>query len=353
MSGKLRVLILGAGQMGTGIARLVLQKIGMEPAGVFGRRKERVGMDLGLAAGQGKALGIRIDGDLESLIEQSRPQVAIQATCSRLDDALGELTSLLRHGIPVISIAEEMAYPASSSLETAEKLDRLALEHGVAVVGTGINPGFVLDLLLITLSGVCSDINSITARRVNDLSPYGPSVLKSQGVGLTEEEFYNGIEEGSVVGHFGFRESIQMVAAAVGWEIEHIEELREPIIAGVKRQTPFVTVEPGEVAGCFHQAIAYREGEPVITLIHPQQIHPGLEGVETGDSIEIDGTPSVHLAGSPEIPGGVATCALAVNMIPRILNASPGLHTMSDLPPPAALLGDVREMIGSGNGFYG
>ncbi|MES9858344.1 MAG: 2,4-diaminopentanoate dehydrogenase [Sedimenticola sp.] len=345
MREKLRVLILGSGQMGTGIARLVLGKEGMELVALFARRGERAGMDLGLAIGLGKVLGIPIEGDLESLIEQSRPQVAIQATCSRLDDAMGELSVLLGHGVPVISIAEEMAYPASSSVERAKKLHRLAQDHGVALVGTGINPGFILDLLVITLSGVCSDIHSITARRVNDLSPYGPSVLKSQGVGLTQEAFYSGLEEGSVVGHFGFGESLNMIADALGWELDRVEEQREPIITRVRRETPFITLEPGRVAGCFHQAIAYRQGEPVITLIHPQQIHPALEGIETGDRIEIDGTPSIRLEGSPEIPGGVATCALAVNMIPRILNASPGLHTMADLPPPAALLGDVREMI--------
>jgi len=99
------------------------------------------------------------------------------------------------------------------------------------------------------------------------------------------------------------------------------------------------------VAGCFHKAVAYRHEKPVITLIHPQQIHPHLEGVTTGDTIEIKGTPDIRLAGSPEIPGGIGTCALAVNMIPRLLNSGPGLHCMADLPVPAAILGDARSFI--------
>jgi 4-hydroxy-tetrahydrodipicolinate reductase len=94
-----------------------------------------------------------------------------------------------------------------------------------------------------------------------------------------------------------------------------------------------------------HTAVAYRTGKPVITLIHPQQVHPHLEGVETGDSIEIHGTPDVRLAGSPEIPGGLGTVALAVNLIPRALDAAPGLHSMADLPVPAAMLGDARRSI--------
>jgi 4-hydroxy-tetrahydrodipicolinate reductase len=98
-------------------------------------------------------------------------------------------------------------------------------------------------------------------------------------------------------------------------------------------------VAPGNVAGCRHTAIAYRGGLPVISLIHPQQIHPETEGVETGDRIEITGTPNVSLAGSPEIPGGQGTVALAVNMIPRVMAAAPGLYSMADLPVPAAMLG--------------
>jgi 4-hydroxy-tetrahydrodipicolinate reductase len=136
-----------------------------------------------------------------------------------------------------------------------------------------------------------------------------------------------------------------MIADALNWDIERINEERTPIVSGVRRATPFVTVEAGMVAGCLHKAIAYQEGNPIITLRHPQQIHPQLEGVQTGDRIEISGTPDVRLAGSPEIPGGTATCALAVNMIPRLLNAAPGLYSMADLPVPSAIPGDARRCI--------
>ena len=331
--------------MGSGITRLVLDKQGLELVGAYGRRSQRAGTDLGRAIGLDRELGIPISPDLDAVITQTRPHVAIQATCSRLSDAWAEIETLVRHDVHVISIAEEMAYPAAKSPALAAELHRLAVEHGVAVVGTGINPGFVLDLLVIALTGVCCDIRSISAQRVNDLSPYGPSVLTSQGVGLTPEAFQTGLDNGTVVGHFGFPESIRMIADALGWEIERIEERRQPIISKVRRETPFVTVEPGDVAGCLHTAVAYRAGEPIITLIHPQQIHPHLEGVETGDRIEINGTPNVHLAGSPEIPGGVGTVALAVNLIPRALNAAPGLYCMADLPVPAAILGDARRPV--------
>ncbi len=343
MRDLIRVLVLGTGHMGAGIARLLLNKQGLHLSGAFARRAVRGGLDLGRAIGLNRDLRIAVSNDLNAAIERTQPHVAIQATCSKLDDALPEITTLVEHRVNVISIAEEMAFPAARHPALAEQLKRLAVKQGVSVLGTGINPGFVLDLLVIMLTGVCADVQTITAKRVNDLAPYGPSVLNSQGVGLSPEEFEVGLKSGTVAGHFGFDQSLHMIASALGWQIDSITQSREPIISRVPRQTPFVTVAAGQVAGCMHTAIAFRHGKPVIRLIHPQQIHPHLENIATGDMIEIAGTPNIRLAGSPEIPGGQGTAALAVNMIPRLLNAAPGLYSMADLPVPAAMLGDVRN----------
>jgi 4-hydroxy-tetrahydrodipicolinate reductase len=329
--------------MGSGIARLVLDKPGLELVGVLAKRTERHGMDIGQAIGLERDLGAPVNTELVRLLETTRPTVAIQATCSLLTDAREEILTLLQHGVRVISIAEEMAYPAARSVSVAAEIERLARENEVAVVGTGINPGFVLDLLIIVLTGVCMDVRSITAERVNDLSPYGPTVLASQGVGLAEPAFRERVESGQVSGHHGFAQSIHMIAHALGWDIERIEQSREPILSKVHRETPHVTVQPGQTAGCLHCATGFRDGVAAIVLRHPQQIHPHLADVQTGDSIEISGTPNVRLAGSPEIAGGAGTIALAVNMIPRVMDAAPGLYCMADLPVPAALAGNPQR----------
>jgi len=334
-----RVVVLGTGQMGSAIAGLVLEKPGLALAGAFGRRRERAGMDLGLAVGRGEPLGLAVDADLAALLERTRPTVAIQATCSRLADAEHEIAACLARGVHVISIAEEMAWPKASSLERAARLDALARANGAVAIGTGVNPGFVLDTLVVTLTGVCARVDAIRARRVNDLAPYGPTVLHGQGVGLAPEAFRAAVADGTVVGHVGFRESLAMVATALGWRLERVEETREPIVSSVRRETPHATIEPGQVAGCLHRALGFVGGRAKIAFEHPQQIRPEAEGVLTEDAIEIDGRPDVRLSGSPEIPGGVATAALAVNLVPRVLSAAPGLRTMLDLPPPAALPG--------------
>jgi len=217
-------------------------------------------------------------------------------------------------------------------------IDSLARRHGVSVLGTGINPGFVLDQLILNMTGACLQVKKIKATRVNDLSPFGKTVMMTQGVGTTPEEFQKGLESGSIVGHIGFPESIRMIADALGWDLDRIEEEREPIISTTHRETPVVKVEPGMVAGCRHIGRGYDlDGNVVIELIHPQQIHPHLENVETGDYIWIEGDPDINLSIQPEIPGGKGTIAAAVNMIPVVISTDPGLYSMADLPIPICL----------------
>jgi len=310
-----------------------------------GRRKERAGMDVGEVIGIDKKVGIKLTADAEETLKKTKPDVIIQCTASRVKDAYSEIETAINCGANVISIAEEMSFPFYGSPKLSKKMDELARKKGVTILGTGINPGFVLDLLVITLTGVCFRVDSIEAKRINDLSPYGPSVLTTQGVGITPEQFERGVKDGSVVGHFGFPESISMIARALGWKIDKIEENRVPIVSTVERETPFVKIKPGLTAGCKHTGIGYMNKKPVITLIHPQQVHPHLEKVETGDYIVIKGMPNVSFSGSPEIPGGIGTEALSVNMIPQVINAPAGLKTMADLPAPAALMGDVKGLI--------
>ena len=345
MKDNLKVAVLGTGQMGSGIVKLLLRKKGVELVGVCGRRADRAGVDVGEALGLDEKTGVALTADLAGMLSSAKPDVVIQATCSKVEQAADEIKTAVRSGANVISIAEEMSYPFYEAPGLSAEIHRLAVENKVTVTGTGINPGFVLDLLVISLTGVCFHVESITAKRVNDLSPYGPSVLQTQGVGITPEAFAKGVADGSVVGHFGFPESISMIAKALGWQIDKIEQMREPIVSKVHRETEFVNIEPGLTAGCTHTAKGYMDGKPVIHLIHPQQVHPHLENVQTGDSIEIKGEPDVRFSSGPEIPGGIGTIALAVNMIPQVIAGLPGLKTMADLPVPAAIMGDVRQLI--------
>ena len=344
---KIRVIQWGLGAMGCGMVKLLMEKDGIEVVGAIAHRAEKVGKDLGEVVGLSKKIGVTVSSESDPTVawRGKDADVLLHATCSTTKEAFPQVTVALEAGLNVISSAEELAYPGAQEPELARELDGLAKKHGVSILGTGINPGFILDTLIIMLTGICYEVKKIEATRVNDLSPFGPTVLRTQGVGTTVEEFEAGVADGSIVGHIGFPESITMIANSLGWHLDRIEQSREPIISKVERRTPSVEVKPGMVAGCKQIGRGIIGNKEVILLIHPQQIHPHLEGVKTGDYIKLAGTPSLNIAIEPEIPGGVGTIAVMVNMIPAVINAQPGVVTMDSLPIPAALMEDVSAKI--------
>ena len=341
---NVKVIQWGLGAMGGGMAKLMLEKKGLEIVAAIDQDPAKVGKDVGEVLEIGKKAGVKVSGNPDEVFGHIKADLTIIATGSFTKEVFPLIEKAVRAKTNVICIAEQLSFPAAQEPELAKKINQLAVENGVTVLGTGINPGFVLDLLIIALTGVCLDVTKIRAARINDLSPFGPTVMKTQGVGTTPEEFNKGIKDGSIVGHVGFEESLHMIAAALGWQLDEIKQTREPIISNVYRETKYVKVEKGNVAGCRHIAHGYMNGQPVIELEHPQQVLPNLEGVNTGDYIWIEGTPSLNMAIKPEIPGGLGTIAMAVNMIPKVIAAQPGLVSMKDLPVPSAVLGDFRKL---------
>lgn len=341
----IRVIVWGLGAMGGGMAKMLLNKKGVRIVGAIASRPEKDGKDLGDVLEINHKVGIIVRNDCEHVIKNTEAEIVLLATDSFIKNVFPQIRLIMESGKNCITIAEEMAYPGTVDQKIAEEINSLGIKYNVTVLGTGVNPGFILDTLVITLTGACRRVDKIRASRINDLSPFGTTVMKTQGVGTTPEEFKKGIEDGTIVGHVGFKQSIPMIADALGIEIDEVVETREPIISNTHRETPYVKVEPGMVAGCKHIGYGMKNKEAVITLEHPQQIHPSIEGVETGDYIQIEGDPNLNLCIKPETPGGIGTIAVAVNMIPHVVNSRPGLVTMKDLPLPRALMGDISKLI--------
>lgn len=347
---KIKVIIWGFGAMGSGMADMLLEKDGVDIVGVCDLDPKKVGksiFDL-LEAEKGENPEVKVEEDIEKIISENEADVALLATDSFTERAFDKIKLCLESGINVVSTAEEMAYPQAQSPKLSEKMDKIAKENGVSVLGTGINPGLIMDLLVVMLTGACKDVEHIKAERVNDLSPFGPAVMEEQGVGTTVEEFKKGAEDGSIAGHVGFHESIQMIADALGLELDRpISQDKKPIVSNVDRKAPYAEVEAGNVAGVNMTGHGMIDGEKMIEMVHPQQVEPQEEGQETGDYINIKGTPDINMSIKPETPGGIGTIAMCVNMIPHVINASSGLKTMLDLPVPRAIMGDMRNMLES------
>ncbi|MCL2008878.1 MAG: 2,4-diaminopentanoate dehydrogenase [Treponema sp.] len=343
---NVKVVIWGFGSMGQGAAAMLLKKKGVEICGIINRSRY-VGEEMHAVLGVQKKghPDVIVTNKVEDVIKEKCCDVVLGFTDSFTKDAHEKLKTALMNKLNCISIAEEMAWPWAQNPEIADELDKIAKEKGVTLLGTGINPGFIMDYLVIALSGVCEDITNIEAKRVNDLSPFGRFVIQEQGVGISVEEFEKRKAADEMTGHVGFPESLSMIAAALGLKLDKIEQTRDPIISKVDREHPHAKVVPGSLAGIRQQGFGYIDGKKFITLDHPQQIHPHLENVNTGDYINIKGTPDINIATNPEIPGGIGTFSMAVNMIPHVINSESGLKTMLDLPVPRAILGDMRHFI--------
>lgn len=347
MKDNVKVAIWGFGAMGSGMARMILNKKGIEIVGVCDMHPDRMGKDihevLGVERKNNKP--VIINGNIEEVLTEKCCDIVLCATDSYTKDAFPRLKFCLEKKVNVISTAEEMSFPKAQNPELAEELDKIAKANGVSILGTGINPGHIMDLLVIVMTGCMVDVEHIEAKRVNSLSPFGPTVMHEQGVGFTVENFMKGVEDGSMAGHVGFHESVGMIGEALGWKVEKFEQQMKPIVTTVDRKSPYGFAKAGDVAGVNMTGQGYVDGEVKIDMIHPQQIEPEMEGTHTGDYVTIKGTPPINLANTPEVEGGLGTIAMCVNMIPQVINATPGLKTMIDLPVPHAIMGDFRDQI--------
>lgn len=344
---NVRVVIWGFGAMGSGMARMLLKKKGVDIVGVCDMDPNKVGKSIFevLDIDRENRPEVIIKENIEEVLTEKCCDICLCATDSFTKNTFPKLKYALEKKVNVISTAEEMSFPYAQSPELAKELHNIAKENGVTVLGTGINPGLIMDLLVVCLTGCMIDVEHIEAKRVNSLSPFGPAVMEEQGVGLTVEAFEKRVSDGTLAGHVGFPESIQMIAKAIGWEIEKIEQQMKPIITSVDRKSPFGFAKAGDVAGVNMTGQGYVNGEIKIDMIHPQQIEPEIEGTYTGDYITIKGNPEVNMSIKPEVEGGLGTIAMCVNMIPHVINAEPGLKTMIDLPVPRAIMGDMRDLI--------
>jgi len=342
---NVKVIIWGLGAMGSGMADMLLKKKGVDIVGAVGRGA-KVGKSMyDYISTPKEDRPDVIIGNPEDVIKEGAADVVLCCTDSFTKNAFDKLRLCLEQKINVVSCAEEMAYPQAQSPDLAKQLDEIAKANGVSILGTGINPGMIMDLLVILMTGCCESVDHILSKRVNSLSPFGPAVMSEQGIGITKEEFVSGVESGKLSGHVGFPESAQMIADAIGWKIDKLTQSMNPIMTDVDRKSLHGFAKAGNVAGCLMEATAFKDEKEIIKMEHPQQIEPEQVGVQTGDYVIIKGTPNVNMVNSPEIPGGIGTIAVCVNMIPHIINASAGLHTMIDLPVPRAIMGDMRERI--------
>lgn len=326
---RLRVLHYGLGPIGIEAVRVVARRAGMVSVAAVDIDPAKVGKDLVELTDSGAASGVVVKASLAEALAGSSPDVVLHTTGSSLAQVKPQLEELLRAGLRVVSTCEELSFPVADRREIGARLDALAKERGTALVGTGINPGFAMDALPIYLTSVSQEVNAIRVLRVNDAGKRRLPLQKKVGAGLERAEFQKLVDAGRVR-HVGLQESVEMVAAAMGWPLERVDEETGAMVAESRVTTAYLTVEPGQVAGVRQVGRGFSGGREVITL----ELRMYVGAAQEGDEAWIEGRPNLHVKCDTGFPGDVTTAGIAVNCAARVGSVAPGLWTMKDLPPP-------------------
>jgi len=326
MSDKIRVIQYGLGPIGSAVARHVVERAGLELVGGVDIDPAKVGADVGEVIGLGRPLGFAVAEKLAQVLARTEADVVLHTTSSYFDLFKPQIIEILEAGLDIVSTAEELSFPWLAHPEQAAEIDGVAKRAGKTVLGTGVNPGFLMDTLPLSLTAICQRVDHIAVRRViNASTRRGPFQAKI-GSGMTVEDFETRMAAGRM-GHVGLPQSVGMLFDTLGRKLARYESGVEPLVADRPVKTDFFDVQPGRVKGLKQVARAYTdEGEFVsLTFI------AALEAEDEGDTIQITGKPNleVKLKGTN---GDIATVAIAVNAVRRVKEAAPGLVTMRDLP---------------------
>jgi 4-hydroxy-tetrahydrodipicolinate reductase len=326
----IRTLHIGLGPIGLGVVRQCAVRRGLRIAGAVDIDPSKVGKDLGEVADLGRKLRVPVMNDITAAIKATKPDVAVLCTSSALARVMPQIEAILARRVPIVSTTEEMAYPARRNRRLAARIDALAKKAKVAVLGTGVNPGYAMDALPIALTGICERVDSIRVDRIQDASIRRLPFQQKIGAGLTPAEFQAKVDAGTVR-HVGLTESVSMIADAMGWRLDRITDEILPKIAERAVSSQFLTVPAGRVCGIIQDGVGYQDGRALITL----HMEAYLGSPDTYDAVRIDGSPAIHSKVAGGFHGDVATASITVNSIPKVLQAAPGFQTMRSMPIPS------------------
>jgi 2,4-diaminopentanoate dehydrogenase len=323
-------MIVGLGPIGAAIARQLAARSNFKVVAAVDVDPAKVGRDLGELLGLERKSGVTVSADARQAARKAKPQAAVLCTSSELESLWPQLQALLPLRLPIVSTTEELAYPWFSNRRLARKIDAAAKKAKVAVVGTGVNPGFAMDALPITLTAICERVDRVRVDRIQDARIRRLPFQQKIGSGLTPEEFAEKVKALSVR-HVGLTESVAMIADAIGWKLDRVIDEIQPKIAAAPVESQFLKVPAGRVCGIVQDGVGYVAGEPRIAL----HMEAYLGAPESYDSVEVEGSPRLHVKAMGGYHGDVATASIAVNTIPKVLAAAPGLHTMRSLALPS------------------
>jgi len=326
MGEPLRVIQFGLGPIGCDTARLVATRPELQLVAGVDVDPDKAGCSLRAVAQSDAVPDVPV---VASLAEAPAADVALHTAGSRLDAIADQLRTVLAAGLDCVSSSEELCWPWYRHPEIAAELDHLATEAGARLLGTGVNPGYVLDLLPVLLTAPCREVRGVYARRVVDLGTRRPQLQAKAGFGMTPEEFERLATE-QAIGHVGLEESVCLIAAGLGWELDGVDFDMEAVLADEAVATPHGQADAGQAVGSRQRACGHRGGEGLVEL----ELEMVAGVAEPHDLVRIAGHPPLTVQVEGGVAGDAATPACMVNALRSLRLAPPGLRTALDLVVP-------------------
>jgi len=327
MARTVKVAIAGLGPVGQAVARAVLQTPGLKLVAASDPSPLHAGRDVAVVLGLPRKLKVKVEGRPERFFKKVRADVAFVCTSSHVKEVKPQVAALLARRINVLTTCEELVFSVPARASVFKELDRVAKRKKVSLLATGVNPGFAMDAFALALTAPCAKVRRISVTRVVDAAARKLALQRRVGAGLNIGQFRRAVTDGTVR-HVGLVESAYLIASALGWKLERVDETLEPAIAPRDLDTQELRIPAGAAAGIRQSVKAYCSGELAISL--DLQVYVGAESPR--DHVLIDGDPSIDTTIAGGVNGETATAAMLVNSLPRLLAGPAGLLTVRDLP---------------------
>lgn len=326
---RTRVVIYGLGQIGLETAKVLLGRRDLQLVGVIDSDPAKLQRDVADLAGLTRPSGVRVSDRPDDVLGVTRPHVVILTTGSRFKAILPQIKECVNARAHVVSSCEELVLPHVRFAAQTRELDKLAKSRDVSVLGTGVNPGFVMDTMALTVTAPCLEVSSVRIERVVDASTRRENLQRKVGAGMTTTQFRRGVKK-QELGHVGLLESMYLVAEGLGWSLDKFDEKIRPVIAKKRVRTPYLTVQAGDVAGIHHVVRGMKNRKEVLLL--DLQMYVGAK--KPSDRIAIQGNPDVNVLFENGVAGDEATIAMLIANVPSMSKLEPGVRSMIDVPVP-------------------
>lgn len=323
---RVRVAVFGLGRGGLDCLRLAAARPGLEVVGAVDDHPQRAGRTLTALTGLGQLDGLRVAADLEELFREHPPEVILHAGSPRVLEALPAIRPALELGVSVVSNCAELVFPFLKAPQLSREIDVLCRHTRSRLVATGVNPGFILDVLPLYLSGCCRELTALRATRRVDARTLPPETCEQLALGGEFAHVTEHLRLGTA-GHVGLPESVAFLAHGLGWELDEILQEGEALRARQEMTLAGRTIPAGRVGGVHQRARGRRGGRIVIEL--ELRIEAGEPAPY--DTLHLEAVPPVTLQLAGGLDETLAAPAMMLHAIPRLLAAAPGLHLATDL----------------------